>query len=230
MSASVDFTRLALVYVHLLACCVALGSILIADVRMLVRLVKGIDEVYGEHMITLQRTVCISLLILCFTGLYLVVNDSLKESALRTLSNPKLQAKLIVVTLLSLNGVLLHYVIMPMIAKAGSLLTLNPQQRMLAIGAGAISGVSWMYASFLGLARPLSWKFTLLELMAAYPILIVGSVVLIWSIANRAIQLHGNAPGKHKFQANPPNNHAVWYAASRKMRQTQAGSVRRRTS
>jgi ABC-type phosphate transport system permease subunit len=34
--------------------------------------------------------------------------------------------------------------------------------------------VSWFYAAMLGVGRPLAWKYSLVELLAAYPVLIVG--------------------------------------------------------
>ena len=61
--------------------------------------------------------------------------------------------------------------------KAGSLLKLTLSQRNLALITGAVSGVSWFYAAMLGIARPLNWKYSLLEIMAAYPVLIVGGFV-----------------------------------------------------
>ncbi|MNC19913.1 hypothetical protein D3C75_678530 [compost metagenome] len=45
---------------------------------------------------------------------------------------------------------------------------------MLALFSGALSGVSWFYAAMLGVGRPLAWKYSLVELLAAYPVLIVG--------------------------------------------------------
>jgi hypothetical protein len=49
-----------------------------------------------------------------------------------------------------------------------------------------VSGVSWFYAAMLGIGRPLNNKYSLLEIMGAYPVLIVGgfaSMVLLtaWS-------------------------------------------------
>jgi hypothetical protein len=62
-----------------------------------------------------------------------------------------------------------------MMQKAGSLLKLNFDQRLLAVFGGAVSAVTWFYAAFIGVARPLAWKFSLTELLAAYPVLILGS-------------------------------------------------------
>jgi len=37
---------------------------------------------------------------------------------------------------------------------------------------GSLSAVSWMYAAMLGVGRPLAWKYSLSELLMAYPVLI----------------------------------------------------------
>jgi hypothetical protein len=44
---------------------------------------------------------------------------------------------------------------------------------MFALFSGALSGVSWLYAAMLGVGRPLAWKYSLTELLMAYPVLIV---------------------------------------------------------
>ena len=88
--------------------------------------------------------------------------------------NPKLQAKIGIVVLLTFNGFLLHSAVLPALKKAGSLLKLSFNLRMLALFSGALSGVSWFYAAMLGVGRPLAWKYSLVELLAAYPVLIVG--------------------------------------------------------
>jgi hypothetical protein len=50
--------------------------------------------------------------------------------------------------------------------------------------------VSWFYGAMLGIARPLNWKYSLVEIMAAYPVLIclgfVAMSLLVKWAANRA--------------------------------------------
>jgi hypothetical protein len=88
--------------------------------------------------------------------------------------NPKLQAKIGVVCLLTLNGWLLHRAVMPSIRRAGSLTRLRLSRRALAVFAGSVSAVSWFYAAMLGIGRPLNWSYSLVEILAAYPVLIAG--------------------------------------------------------
>ncbi len=67
-----------------------------------------------------------------------------------------------------------HRSILPLMKKTGSLLDLPLDHRFLAMFSGAVSAVSWFYAAMLGIGRPLNWRYSLTELLAAYPILITG--------------------------------------------------------
>ncbi len=178
-----EFTRMAVVYLHLIACCVAIGMVLTSDVAMVKKLlqVHADDRVDRKHLSELQTTVSRALVALWVTGVAIVSLDvSLKGWGY--LENPKLQSKVAIVVLLTLNGVVLHKYVLPLLIKAGSLLRMAFSQRLLAIFAGAVSGVSWFYAALLGVGRPLNWKYSLVEILAAYPVLIAGgfaSMVLL---------------------------------------------------
>ncbi len=190
-----EMIRLAFVYVHLIACCVALGAILKSDATMLSRLVQGRGDEPDEHLTQLARLVSIALAILWATGAYLIWADASAAGLAETLANPKLQAKIILVTILTINGLLLHFRILPMLSRAGSLLQLGSWQRNLALAAGVLSGVSWMYAAFMGIARPLAWKYPLAELLQPYPVLIVATFAAMWLLTARALRLDGT-PGR----------------------------------
>lgn len=130
-------------------------------------------------------TVSLALLALWITGIAVVWLDA-SSKGLVYFRNPKLQAKIGIVTLLTLNGVLLHRAVMPALEKAGSLLKLSLNQRRLAIFAGTLSAVSWFYAAMLGVGRPLSWKYSLLELLAAYPLLIAAGFGMLMPLTGIA--------------------------------------------
>lgn len=174
----IEFTRMAVVYVHLIACCVAIGLVLTSDIAMVKQLLKAdpTAKLDSKHLTDLQKTVSIALIALWITGAGIIALDvSLK--GWDYFGNPKLQSKIAIVGLLTLNGFALHKYVLPLMQKAGSLLKLTFNQSMLAIFTGALSGVSWFYAAMLGIARPLNWKYSLVEILAAYPVLIVGGFV-----------------------------------------------------
>jgi hypothetical protein len=175
-----DLTRLIVIYIHLVACCAAIGLVLTSDIAMIKKLVKGDASAADDmtHLNHVMHVVSASLIALWISGIAIVSLD-VSVKGLEYFSNPKLQAKIAIVLILTINGFLLHGAVMPAIKKFGSLLHLPFNPLMLTIFSGAVSGVSWFYAALLGVGRPLSWKYSLLELLAAYPYLIAGGMAMI---------------------------------------------------
>ena len=179
-----ELFRLSIVYLHLIACCVAIGLVLTSDIAMVTQLFKGDAEKKQEaaHLNSLKTTVSLALAALWVTGIAVIWLDVSVKGFAYYFSNPKLQAKLTIVALLTLNGFVLHSAVMPAMEKAGWLLQMPFNQRMLAIFAGAVSAVSWFYAAMLGVGRPLAWKYSLVQLLAAYPALIASGFVAMVSL------------------------------------------------
>lgn len=170
-----EFMRMGIVYLHLIACCVAIGLVLTSDIAMVKQLLRAdpAEKLDPAHLSDLQKTVSRALLALWVTGAALITLDvSLKGWGY--FANPKLQSKVATVMLLTMNGYALHKYVLPMLQKAGSLIRLSLSQRTFALFGGAVSGVSWFYAAMLGIGRPLNWKYSLVEIMVAYPVLIAG--------------------------------------------------------
>jgi len=177
-----ELTRLAIVYIHLIACCVALGLVLTSDMAMVKQLLNGDSAALDpDHMSGLQRTVSRALVALWITGVAVIAMDA-SVKGWGYFANPKIQAKISLVMLLTVNGFLLHAKVLPLLQKAGSLLKLTPSERSLALFAGAVSGVTWFYAAFIGVGRPLAWKYSLVELLAAYPVLIAGGFMTMLAL------------------------------------------------
>jgi hypothetical protein len=183
-STAAEFLRLAIVYVHLIACCVAIGMVLISDLKMIKQLISqesANSHHDRRHLHELQTIIFIALALLWVSGAGIVGVDFYHKGAVY-FTNPKLQAKILIVLILTLNGVVLHHKVLPWLQRAGSLLKLSFGQAMFAIFSGTLSGVSWFYAAMLGVGRPLAWKYSLLELMAAYPLLIMGGFFSMLSL------------------------------------------------
>jgi hypothetical protein len=173
-----EFTRMGIVYLHLIACCIAIGSVITSDVAMAKQLFRGNsrETIAPGHFAQLQKIVYFALIALWVTGAVLVSLDAYMKGW-GYFTNPKLQAKVLVVLLLTLNGFALHKFVMPSMEKAGTLLKLSFNQRLVAMFAGTVSGVSWLYAALLGIGRPLNFKYSLLEILAIYPVLLIGGFV-----------------------------------------------------
>lgn len=192
---SMEFLRLGVVYVHLLACCVAIGLVFASDAAMVKDLLKGrVSSGHdNDHMASLQKSVSNALIFLWVTGAAIIGIDYL-DKGMAYFANPKLQAKVIIVLLLTFNGMLLHRYVLPAMMKAGSLLDLQINVRMFALFSGALSGVSWLYAAMLGVGRPLAWKYSLTELLMAYPVLIVLGFAMMVALTQWARKRNAAAP------------------------------------
>lgn len=181
-----EFLRLGVIYVHLVSCCVAIGLVLTSDIAMVRDLLKrkAFTEHDHVHMESLQKSVVVALIALWVTGIAVIGIDYL-EKGMNYFMNPKLHAKVIIVVLLSYNGLLLHRLVLPALQKAGSLLNLGFSARMMALFCGSLSAVSWMYAAMLGVGRPLAWKYSLSELLMAYPLLIALGFLTMLALTQR---------------------------------------------
>ncbi len=155
----IDWLRLLLVYVHFLSCVVALALVADGDRQVL----SGTFTI-GSLRRTAHRTT-VTLMVLWITGLTLVYFDTGMDPAVLA-AQPKLLLKILVVTLLTLNGVLLHFFSFPIVARGGrpSLL-----QALLLAVTGALSTSHWLLAAFVGVSRPLA-EYPLDILLSGYAI------------------------------------------------------------
>jgi hypothetical protein len=160
-----EFLRLMLLYVHLIAFAVTVSAILLEDFWLVTR------GFHAEHLARLQATaqfVLPGLLVLILTGIGMCALDFGTDwSALAT--RPKLLAKFSVVGLLVANGVLLHHLAFPALQRG----TAKPRRMAILLCLlGAVSSVSWLYAGFLGIARPLAGRLQWHEFMTIYLLLV----------------------------------------------------------
>jgi hypothetical protein len=182
-----ELLRMAVVYVHLLACCVAIGLLITNDVAMIKSLIRADAShvVEVQHLRGLQKLMTRALQMLWLSGVAIVAMD-VAIKGWDCLGNPKLQSKLVVVIVLTLNGAALHHLVLPHLHRAGSVLRLSWRRQQLALLAGSVSAVSWLYAALLGVGRPLNWKFSMLEILACYPVLIAGGFFGLGVLCSRA--------------------------------------------
>ena len=135
--------RLLLLYAHLLLCVFALYTVLNTDWRLL----RG--RISAKHLLQAHRRVVLLLAGLWLSGISIVALDGLAQMG----SNPKLLAKLVCVSLLTLNGLLLRHWCFP------RLISNRPLQRAESwalMSCGAVSTSCWLMSGFYGIARPLA--------------------------------------------------------------------------
>ncbi|SMC24843.1 hypothetical protein SAMN02745857_01984 [Andreprevotia lacus DSM 23236] len=145
--------KMIMVYIHLLTTCIALATVLKADRRLWAWRKKPLDSTRLGYLQSTQRTASTTLAILWFSGLMLITLGYLQDGA-QYLANPKLWAKVTVVILLTINGGLLHSIAFPALQKRIAFIALPVSERAKLALLGAISGCSWLFAAFLGIARP----------------------------------------------------------------------------
>jgi hypothetical protein len=145
-----------LVFLHLLAMAMAVGKMLEYDFRFLRFAHLSPSAERSTELLRTKTTMTHALQLLWLTGLGLVYLGY--THAPTYLENEKLWMKVVTVSALTLNGVLMHRFAFPHMLRTTPFLAL-PLGTMLGLGMFAsMSSVSWLFASFLGIAR--SWNNT----------------------------------------------------------------------
>ncbi len=170
-----------LVLGHILALALGLGSALLADWIVLRKLAFGtVSQKAAQQLIDLSHAVCAGLVLIWITGALLVTDSALDAPA--SVMNQKLWAKLAVVTALTMNAVLLHRIVMPMVKRRiGQPLfeAVFDRRPMASTLLGAISVVSWVFSAYLGVARELNGQANLVPILVSY----LGALLLTWALA-----------------------------------------------
>ena len=170
-----------LVLGHILALALGLGSALLADWIVLRKLAFGtVSQKAAQQLIDLSQAVSAGLILIWITGALLVTDNALDAPA--TIMNQKLWAKLAIVIALTMNAVLLHRIVMPMVTRrVGQPLfeTAFEWRLMVSTLLGAISVVSWVFSAYLGVARELNGHANLLPILVSY----LGALLLTWALS-----------------------------------------------
>lgn len=156
-----DAIRTLILFSHLLLCAFALVKVLRADARVVLkRISRSALRRESQHISWL-------LALLWATGLGLMFLDTgLGIEAIA--SNPKLVLKLVVVCVLTINGVALHVITFPLLRLPSRL---SRNQLGLLLLTGSISSSHWLIAAFVGVARPLK-NIPTVELLVTYVALV----------------------------------------------------------
>lgn len=139
-------------FIHLIAACVAVGTLLMQDINLMK---SGGRRLHLGAIKDLQHAVgivSVALIALWASGIALIVIGAIKDPAY--LSNQKLWAKITVVAVLTANGAILHQYSFPRALSSAGVIGLGPIERSIVASTGAVSTVSWLFACYLGIARP----------------------------------------------------------------------------
>lgn len=153
-----ELARMLLIFAHVIACAIAIGFAFFADYRI-IRSHGWPNRHDREIVLQVSRFVLGALVLLWITGAGVILLDvghvpSMAELAQR----PKLVTKLLVVCVLTLNGMLLHVYALPRLR----------QLDRIAVVTGGISAASWLFAAFVGVGKPLGALLTVDQFLALY--------------------------------------------------------------
>ena len=147
--------KLLLLFAHLLGTSLALGAIVATDIRLIGKLADRRVRIAPPNPFVM-RLISLALLVLVATGAALVLLGLSDNPAY--MNNPKLQGKLILVVVLSLNALVLHRLTFPGLARGRRVARWKLRDFLRVAGPVALSNCLWMYCAFLGIARP--WNNT----------------------------------------------------------------------
>ena len=139
-----------LIYCHLIATCAAIGTIVITDLRLAAKSL-GYRVVIPRPERFETVLISVSLAGLYVTGASLVALG-LQESS-DYLGNPKLQGKLLLVAMLTLNAIVLHRGVFPLLSRSRPVSEWSRRDWFLVSASVSLSNSVWFYCAFLGIAR-----------------------------------------------------------------------------
>lgn len=164
-------THAVLVYLHLLATCAAIGTIVVTDLRLLAKAMGYRVVIPPPHRLE-TRIVAAALVVLYLTGAVIVWRQLALNPDYLT-GNPKLQAKLLLVAALTLNALLLHRGVFPILARSRPVSAWSWRERLIVAPSVSLSNALWLFCAFLGVARPWNGTVSL--------IFVLGVAVAAWA-------------------------------------------------
>lgn len=170
-----DILKTGLVFLHFMASAVALATILRADFLILMHYTsklstKACDRIHGA-----KSVVSGALWVLWLSGIAICAHGFFHDPAY--LMNQKLWMKVMVVLVLSANGWFLHSFAFRFIRPGVRLSDAQPHHRAVLTLMACLSSTSWLFASFLGIARALNYKDNFTNLMSLYLLLLGVNLV-----------------------------------------------------
>lgn len=165
-----------LVVAHLVGLALGAGAALTADIFILRNgLTTRIEQRVVDTAEFLGGIVALGLALLWISGLALMAEALLTKP--QFYANEKFWAKLVIVTILTVNGVIIHNIVLPKLKSQmgrGLFDDTPAAERAVLCSAGAISGVSWMLPILLGSAKEWSNVASFADVMTLYFTLIAA--------------------------------------------------------
>jgi hypothetical protein len=163
---------------HLLGLVLGLGAATMLDliiVRFLIT--KQVKDEYWNVIVLMSKAVTAGLILLWVSGLGFLTHYGFFDAD--KLGNPKIWAKIIIVATLTLNGVFIHWVVLPLIrARVGRPLFdgLTSLQLSALLASGAISATSWWIPLILGAFPQLNFGVPASLILGTYSLILIAAI------------------------------------------------------
>lgn len=167
-----------LVYAHLIAACIAVGILMIQDLALLKLRGRPMSTEIIAELHKNADIVFVALVALWITGIWLVAHGYLDNPAY--IMNQKLWAKFTVVSILTINGLFLHFYSFPRLTSPKGFLGHQGSEQLCMVVTAVVSVVSWLYACYLGIARPWNNVAPYAYVMAIYSACL--GIVLVFAL------------------------------------------------
>jgi hypothetical protein len=165
-------------FAHVLAVSVGLGASILADMTVLARLRRPISDDLLIVLHRVHRIVWLALLAMWISGIGLIY---LKTGLVWAEFTPKLCAKVVTVSLLTVNAMLIGRAVMPRLAAARgrSFVDLSRRDRAAFALAGGVSSASWLLALAMGISKVLAASPAQV-FVGLMPVAYLGAVLAVW--------------------------------------------------
>ncbi|MEI3853890.1 MULTISPECIES: hypothetical protein [unclassified Ensifer] len=175
----VSYIRTSLRLIHFSGLVLGLGGAVFLDLMLsrYRRMIVSAELV--EHVEWISRFIAAGLLLLWASGLGFLLLYQVTEP--EKLLNPKIWAKVTIVSILTINGFAIHRFVIPFIRRqTGSALLseIRPATKTALIGCGVISIVSWSVPVILGAAPQLNFVVPCEVILGGYALLLAQGFII----------------------------------------------------
>lgn len=170
---------LACIIAHIIGTCFGVGGATISDLLFFTFAKDGrIDKREYDTLKAISRIVWLGLIILTISGASFLVLSTSGLSGVQY--NPaKILAKVTIVAIIAVNGIVMHRVVLPALKKNTDKPLYSPsmmKKSNIILTAGAISAVSWYSALVIGAWRGLTASYT--TIVGTYLMVVVVAIVI----------------------------------------------------
>ncbi|WP_416396348.1 hypothetical protein [Allohahella sp. A8] len=165
-----DAIRTASIFLHLIGLSLGVGGALMLDA--LIFKYFYCDKITSEKLAVfsfMTRVVSIGLFLLWASGLAFLAIYYVTDPEL--LTNQKIWGKVFIVTMLTINGVMLHRKIFPILSRnvGKQLFTdITVDEKAMMFGFASVSFVSWIFPVYLGVSKSLNFNTGIENILAMY--------------------------------------------------------------